>query len=49
MMGKAKAQQRLVDNLEDEFGKVGKSLLLLLSIVTLLRVWNKFKNLVEFI
>ena len=24
MMGKAKTQQRLIDNLEDEFGKVAK-------------------------
>ena len=32
MMGKAKAQQRLVDNLGDEFGKVLISLSLSLSI-----------------
>jgi EH domain-containing protein 1 len=31
MMGKAKTQQRLIDNLEDEFGKVSLSLSLSLS------------------
>jgi Na+/glutamate symporter len=33
MMGKAKTQQRLIDNLEDEFGKVSLSLSLNLSLL----------------
>jgi hypothetical protein len=32
MMGKAKTQQRLIDNLEDEFGKVSLVLSLLISL-----------------
>lgn len=35
MIGKAKTQQRLIDNLEDEFRKVPNLLLILLSCILL--------------
>lgn len=49
MMGKAKAQQRLIDNLEDEFAKVSTSLSYFLSFYLFLayvlkRQQNRFKG-----
>lgn len=49
MMGKAKAQQRLIDNLEDEFAKVSTSLSSFLSFYLFLayvlkRQQNRFKG-----
>lgn len=39
MMGKAKAQQRLTDNLEDEFAKVATFLSLCLSLSISIYIW----------